>query len=72
MKMNMGMADRGIRILVAILMGYLYFSGRVAGALGIALVVFAAIFVLTSLVGFCPLYTLIGLSTKKGTPTAGA
>jgi len=68
----MGSADRVIRILAAILMAYLWWSGKVGGALGVALLVFAIVFVVTSFVGFCPLYTLIGLSTKKDTPAAGA
>jgi hypothetical protein len=72
MKTNMGTADRVIRILAAGLMAYLWWSGRVTGALGIALLVFAGIFLVTSFVGFCALYTLIGLSTKKEPPAAGA
>lgn len=72
MKTNMGTADRGIRILIAIVMAYLYFSGRVAGVLGVALVVVAVVFVLTSFVGLCPAYLPFGLSTKKEPPTAGA
>lgn len=63
MKKNMGGTDRIIRLVVAAVLGYLYFSGTVAGTLGIVLAVVAAVFVLTSLVGFCPLYTLFGMST---------
>lgn len=63
MKKNMGNADRIIRLLLAAVFAYLYFSGVVTGALGIVLVVLGAVFVLTSLVSFCPLYTLIGLNT---------
>jgi hypothetical protein len=63
MKKNMGGADRIIRILVAAVFAYLYFSGTVTGTLGLVLVVLGGVFVLTSLVGFCPLYTLVGLNT---------
>lgn len=63
MKKNMGTADRIIRVLLAAVFAYLYFSGTVTGTLGIVLVVLGAVFVLTSLVSFCPLYTLAGLNT---------
>jgi DUF2892 family protein len=65
MKANMGSADRIIRIILAVVMGVLYFQGIVTGVLGIVLVVAAVIFALTSLVSFCPLYAPFGLSTKK-------
>lgn len=63
MKKNMGNADRIIRVLIAAVFAYLYFSGTVTGTLGIVLLVLGIVFVLTSLVSFCPLYTLIGLNT---------
>jgi hypothetical protein len=63
MKKNMGSADRFIRILLAAVLAYLYFGGIVTGTMGIVLVVVGAVFVLTSLVSFCPLYTLVGMNT---------
>ncbi len=63
MKKNMGNVDRIIRILLAGLFAYLYFGGVVTGTLGLVLVILGAVFVLTSLVSFCPLYSLIGLNT---------
>lgn len=63
MKKNMGNADRIIRVLLAAVFAYLYFSGTVTGIPGIVLVVLGGVFVLTSLVSFCPLYTLVGLNT---------
>jgi len=63
MKKNMGIADRVIRILVAALIAVLYFTNVIAGTLGIVLLVLGAIFLLTSFVGFCPLYTIFGLRT---------
>ena len=63
MKKNMGNADRIIRVLLSAVFAYLYFSGTVTGIPGIVLVVLGGVFVLTSLVSFCPLYTLVGLNT---------
>ena len=63
MKKNMGTADRIIRVLLAAVFAYLYFGGIVTGTLGIVLVALGGVFVLTSLVSFCPLYTLVGMST---------
>jgi hypothetical protein len=63
MKRNMSNADRIIRVLIAALFAYLYFSGIVAGTLGLVLVILAVVFVLTSVVSFCPLYTIFGIST---------
>ncbi|MBK8504567.1 MAG: DUF2892 domain-containing protein [Saprospiraceae bacterium] len=63
MKKNMSNLDRVIRIILATVFAYLYFSGTVTGILGILLVVLGAIFVLTSLVSFCPLYRIFGIST---------
>lgn len=63
MKANMGSTDRIIRVLVAAVLAVLYFLGVISGTLGIALVVVAAVFALTSLLSFCPLYTLLGINT---------
>lgn len=63
MKKNMGTADRVIRVVIAAIIVTLYYSEMITGTLGIALLVLAGIFVLTSLVSFCPLYTLFGLNT---------
>ena len=65
MKKNMGTADRAVRIVLAIIMGALYFTNTVTGTLGIVLLVLAVIFLLTSFVSFCPLYTIVGFSTCK-------
>lgn len=63
MKKNMGTADRIIRILLAAVFAYLYFSATVTGTAGIILLVLGGVFLATSLVSFCPLYTLVGFST---------
>lgn len=65
MKTNMGGIDRIVRLIIALIIGYLYYTGQISGTLGIVLLVFAAVFFLTSLVGFCPLYTLFGFNTCK-------
>lgn len=71
MKKNMGNIDRGIRVIVAIVIAALYFTGTLTGTLGIILLVLAAVFVLTSFVSFCPLYTLVGVSTCPVNKTEG-
>jgi hypothetical protein len=65
MKVNMGMLDRGFRLGLAIMAGLLYWTGTLGGVLGIVAIVIAGIFLLTSLVGFCPLYLPLKISTKK-------
>lgn len=63
MKKNMGMLDRAMRVIVALVIAYLYYNGTIGGAVGITLLVFAGVFVLTSLVSFCPLYVPFGINT---------
>ncbi len=65
MKRNMSNTDRIIRTILAAVFAYLYFGGIVSGTLGIILLVLAGVFLLTSLVSFCPLYTLFKFSTYK-------
>lgn len=65
MKKNMGSADRIVRILIALLAAYLYYAGIVTGTLGVVLIVVAVVFVLTSLVSFCPLYAIFGINTCR-------
>jgi hypothetical protein len=65
MKKNMGTIDKVIRILVAVVVAVLYFSHVITGTIGIILLILAGVFVLTSLIGFCPLYLPFGLSTTK-------
>lgn len=61
----MGTADRIIRVIIAAIVAVLYFTGIIQGTLGVILLVLAGIFVLTSLISFCPLYAPFGLSTFK-------
>ncbi|NNE71621.1 MAG: DUF2892 domain-containing protein [Rhodothermales bacterium] len=68
MKKNMGNIDRGVRVLIAVVIAILYFTGQISGTATIILGILAAVFILTSLVGTCPAYLPFGLSTlgKKG------
>lgn len=65
MKRNMSNVDRIVRTVIALVFIYLYFGGIVTGALGIVLVVLGAVFLLTALIAFCPLYVPFKLSTYK-------
>ncbi len=68
MKKNMGSGDRMIRIIAAVVIAALYYTGTISGTLGLVLLILAGVFVLTSLVSFCPLYAPFGIntcSTKK-------
>ena len=65
MKKNMGTVDKVIRILVAVVVVILYFTNVISGTLAIILLALSAIFVVTSLLGFCPLYLPFGLSTRE-------
>ncbi len=63
MKQNMGNTDRIVRILAAIVIAVLYFTNTITGTLGYVLLGVASIFLLTSLISFCPLYSLLGMNT---------
>jgi len=63
MKKNMGNTDKIIRLIIAIGIAILYFTGVITGTIGIVLMILAGILILTSLVSFCPLYTLFGMDT---------
>jgi len=65
MKTNVGKIDRIGRIVVALIFAYLYFSGTIAGTLGIFLLLLGIVFVFTSAGSFCPLYVPFKFSTKK-------
>ncbi len=63
MKKNMGTTDRIVRLVVVAAIVGLYFANIISGILAIVFLVVAGIFLLTSLVSFCPLYAPFGLST---------
>lgn len=64
MKKNMGTTDKFIRVIAALVIAILYFTNAISGTVAIILGLFALIFLLTSLVGFCPLYAPFKFSTK--------
>jgi len=61
----MGTTDKVIRILVAVIILVLYFTHVISGTLAVILLILAGVFVVTSLLGLCPLYMPFGLNTKK-------
>jgi hypothetical protein len=65
MKKNVGTIDKAIRILVAVVVVVLYFTHIISGVLAIVLLALSAIFVVTSLLSFCPIWLALGLSTRK-------
>ncbi|WP_223550766.1 MULTISPECIES: DUF2892 domain-containing protein [Aestuariivivens] len=65
MTKNMGATDKTIRVLVAIGIFLLYFFNVIEGTLAYILMALAIIFVLTSLVSFCPLYKPFNINTGK-------
>jgi hypothetical protein len=65
MKTNMGVFDRVFRILIAVAILILYFTHIISGTVAVVLLVVTGIFILTSVIGFCPLYRTFGLHTNK-------
>ena len=65
MKQNMGTIDRVVRIVLAVVVAILCFTGQITGTAATVLGIFAIIFLITSTVGFCPLYVPFKISTKK-------
>ena len=65
MKKNMGTIDRVIRFALALVVLILYLTGAISGVAAIILGIFALIFVVTSFIGFCPLYVPFKFSTRK-------
>jgi hypothetical protein len=63
MKKNMGNVDKTIRLLIAVVISILFLTEIISGTLGIILVSISAILLITSLINFCPLYALFGIST---------
>ena len=61
----MGNLDRTLRILIAIVVIALYYNDMISGTLAIILLVVSVAFILTSFIGFCPLYFPFGLRTRK-------
>ncbi len=65
MKANMGTIDRALRAGIAILILILYAGGYISGTVAIVLGIVALAFLLTSAIGWCPVYAPLGLSTRR-------
>ena len=65
MPKNMGTIDRIVRTVLAIGILALFLSHQITGIVAIILGIIAVIFLLTSLVSFCPIYFPFKLSTRK-------
>jgi uncharacterized membrane protein YphA (DoxX/SURF4 family) len=64
-KKNMGTVDRAIRTFIAVVIGILLLSGQIRGTFAIFLSIFMITLLLTSAIGWCPLYSPFGISTRK-------
>lgn len=64
-KVNESGLDRGIRVVLGLVLLYLGLGGVISGALGVVLAVLGGIALVTGLVGFCPLYALLKIRTNK-------
>ena len=65
MTKNMGSTDKMIRIIIAIVIAILFYTNVISGTVAIVLGIIALVFALTSFISFCPMYTLLGVSTCK-------
>ena len=65
MKKNMSTIDRTIRILIAVAIALLWLADVISGTLAIVLLIVAGIFILTSFISFCPIYRVLGISSRK-------
>lgn len=65
MKKNMGSADRAIRFVAAAVVISLFLTNAISGTLAIILLMIAGIFLITSFIGACPLYTLLNIRSYK-------
>ncbi|TVZ49979.1 Protein of unknown function (DUF2892) [Olleya sp. Hel_I_94] len=61
----MGALDKSLRVLVAVLIALLYYLNVITGTLAYVLMGIAIIFLITSFINFCPLYTILGINTCK-------
>lgn len=65
MKKNIGNTDKLIRLMLALLVAVLYYTGVISGTLAIILGIIAVVLVVTSMVSFCGLYSILGINTCK-------
>jgi K+-transporting ATPase A subunit len=65
MKLNLSGVDRLLRTIIAVALIVLGLTGVLAGTIAIIGYILAAVFLLTALVGFCPLYAALKFNTRK-------
>lgn len=65
MKKNMGNTDKGIRVLIALVVALLYYNDTIGGTLAYVLMGISIVLLVTSLINFCPLYKVLGINTCK-------
>ena len=65
MKPNMSTTDKFIRVLIGVLIAVLYYLEVISGLTAIIVLAIGIIFLVTSLISFCPLYKVLGISTNK-------
>jgi hypothetical protein len=65
MKKNLGTIDRVLRVLFAVVVAILYFTGTISGTVGLILLIAGLILAVTSFITFCPVYYILGLSSRK-------
>ena len=65
MKKNVGSADQIIRFILAAILIVLYFLKVVPPVWGYVFLALAAIFIITSLLNFCPIWYIFGVKTNK-------
>lgn len=65
MKRNMGDADKGIRVIIALIVALLYYNDTISGTLAYVLMGISIVLLVTSLINFCPLYKVLGVNTCK-------
>lgn len=61
----MSKSDGIIRIIIALTIAVLWYTGMIGGTLLIVLAVVAAIFIVTGFINFCPLYAALRIRTRK-------
>lgn len=62
---NQSNLDRSIRIIAGLVMLIAGWTHLVTGVWGIALEIFGWVPLITGLAGWCPVYALLGISTRK-------
>ena len=64
MRQNLGGLDKVVRFVIAVVIGVLYFTNMISGTVALVALVFAVVLIGTALIGTCPIYLALGLSSK--------